>query len=136
MPVFLWGTSVSADFFDQEQADRHDRFQFDFPSRRLAGKVILAPGGSGGLGAATVALLAHEGAQVVVGYHQNTDRAERLAAALNNRGEGTVHCIQADIRKAEGRDRLLSVATGLGELYGLASFVGDPAPGQLQSTRR
>jgi pteridine reductase len=118
---------MSPDFFDQERADRYGRFQFDFPSRTLAGKVILIPGGSGGLGAATVALLAGEGAQVVVGYHQNTDRAERLAAALEGDGKGSVHCVQADIHQAEGRDRLLAAATGLGELYGLVSFVGDPA---------
>jgi 3-oxoacyl-[acyl-carrier protein] reductase len=65
----------------------------------LAGKVIMAPGGSGGLGAATVALLAREGAQVVVGYYQNRDRAKALAAAINE-GDGTrLHRPQADIRQ-------------------------------------
>jgi NADPH:quinone reductase-like Zn-dependent oxidoreductase len=70
---------MGSEFFDADQVARFDRFEFDFPPHRLAGKVILVPGGAGGLGAATAALLVQEGAQVVVGYHRSRERAERLA---------------------------------------------------------
>ncbi|HKZ53625.1 MAG TPA: SDR family NAD(P)-dependent oxidoreductase [Candidatus Acidoferrales bacterium] len=119
---------MGSDFVDAAWAARHERFEFEFPERTLAGKVILAPGGSGGLGAATVALLAQEGAQVVVGFHRDSARAERLTAALNARGPGRVHCVQGDLRQPEARNRLMETAAALtGEIYGLVSFLGDPA---------
>lgn len=121
---------MGSDFFDSARAARYERFEFDFPQRTLAGKVILAAGGAGGLGAATVALLVEEGAQVVVGYHQNQARAERLAATLNARGEGRVVCVGGDLRQPEARARLLDTAARLpGGLYALVNFIGDPAPG-------
>lgn len=119
---------MGSDFFDSACAARYERFEFDFPQRTLAGRVILAAGGAGGLGAATVALLVEEGAQVVVGYHQNRARAERLAAALNGRGEGRVVCVGGDLRQPQARTRLLETAAGLpGGLYALVNFLGDPA---------
>ncbi|MGH9803844.1 MAG: SDR family NAD(P)-dependent oxidoreductase [Candidatus Acidiferrales bacterium] len=118
----LWDDQVAA------RVERYERLEFDFPERTLAGKVILAPGGAGGLGAATVALLVREGARVVVGYRENRARAERLATVLNERGAGSVVCVAGDLRTAEARERLLEAAEKTaGELYGLVSFVGDPA---------
>lgn len=122
MPSQFWDEQLAA------LAARHERFEFDFPGRTLAGKVILAPGGGGGLGAATVALLAAEGAQVVVGYRQNRERAEKLAQALNSRGPGRVHLVAGDLRQAGDRQRLLETAAGVtGQIYGLVNFLGDPA---------
>lgn len=122
MPSQFWDDALAA------LAARHERFEYDFPARTLAGKVILAPGGAGGLGAATVALLAAEGAQVVVGYRQDRARAEKLAQALNNRGPGRVHLIEGDLRQPDARRRLVEAAAGVtGEIYGLVSFLGDPA---------
>ncbi|MFQ5776662.1 MAG: SDR family NAD(P)-dependent oxidoreductase [Terriglobia bacterium] len=118
---------MGSEFFDERRAASYERFEFDFPARPLAGKVVVAAGGAGGLGAATVALLAQEGAQVVVGYQQNHSRAERLAATLNARAEGRVYAVDGDLRTAEGRDRLLEAARLAGELYGLVNFLGDPA---------
>jgi len=122
MPSQFWDDQLAA------LAARHERFEFDFPARTLAGKVILAPGGAGGLGAATVALLVAEGAQVVVGYRLNRERAEKLAQALNARGPGRVHLVAGDLRQASDRKRLLETAAGVsGEIYGLVDFLGDPA---------
>ncbi|MGH9862001.1 MAG: hypothetical protein ACRD35_01110, partial [Candidatus Acidiferrales bacterium] len=73
MPSQFWDEDLAA------RAARYERFDYHFPQRSLTGKVILAPGGAGGLGAATVALLIAEGAQVVIGYRQNQVRAEDLA---------------------------------------------------------
>jgi NAD(P)-dependent dehydrogenase (short-subunit alcohol dehydrogenase family) len=122
MPSKFWDDQLAA------LAARHERFEYDFPARSLAGKVILAPGGAGGLGAATVALLTGEGAQVVVGYHQNRVRAEKLAQTLNARGPGRVHLCEGDLRRPDDRARLVETAAKVtGEIYGLVNFLGDPA---------
>lgn len=119
---------MSSEFFNPELAARYAKFDFDFPERALAGRVILMPGGSGGLGAALAALLAREGARVVVGYRNNRARAERLAETLNRRGPGQVLCIEGDLREAVACERLFAEALRLtGEVYGLVNFLGDPA---------
>jgi NAD(P)-dependent dehydrogenase (short-subunit alcohol dehydrogenase family) len=121
MPSQFWDKELAA------LAERYERFEYDFPARTLAGKVILAPGGAGGLGAATVALLAAEGAQVVVAYRQDTARAEKLAGVLNSRGPGKVHLVEGDLRQPEARHRLVEKGAAVGEIYGLVNFLGDPA---------
>ena len=122
MPSMFWDEQLAA------LVARYERFEFDFPERTLRGKVILAPGGAGGLGAATVALLVQEGARVVVGFRENRGRAERLAAALNERGRGSVLCVEGDLRTANARERLLEAAEQTaGELHGMVSFLGDAA---------
>jgi NAD(P)-dependent dehydrogenase (short-subunit alcohol dehydrogenase family) len=122
MPSKFWDEQLAA------LAARHERFEFDFPARSLAGKVILAPGGAGGLGAATVALLVSEGALIVVGYHQNTERAKQLAETLNARGPGRIQLVAGDLRQAGDRQRLVEAAASVTrEIYGLVDFLGDPA---------
>lgn len=127
---------MPSEFFDPARAARYAKFDFDFPERPLADKVILAPGGSGGLGAALVSLLVREGAQVVVGYRSNRARAAQLAETLNRRSEarspeasgGKVVCIEGDLRDAAAREHLVEQATRLtGEIYSLVNFLGDPA---------
>ncbi len=121
MPSKFWNKDLAA------LGARYERFHFDFPTRTLAGKVILAPGGAGGLGAATVALLALEGAQVVVGYRENRARAQKLAQALNKRRRGRVHLVEGDLRQPEARRKLVEEGRSLGDIYGLVNFLGDPA---------
>ena len=118
---------MPSQFRDEQLAARYERFEYDFPERTLAGRVIICAGGAGGLGAATTALLVREGARVVVGYHRQRERAERLAAALAG-GPGKLHLVEGDLRQAEARRRLVEAAARLtGEVYGLVSFLGDPA---------
>ncbi len=55
----------------------------------LQGRLALVTGGSSGIGAACVALLAAQGASVMIGYNQGRERARALCDGLP--GEG--HCI-------------------------------------------
>lgn len=92
----------------------------------LQGLEIVLAGGSGGLGAAAVDLLAAGGARLTISYFSNADRAQRFAdkAAI----------VQADLVKAADRVRLLDSAPSL---YGLVVFTGDPSrvkdPAELEA---
>lgn len=78
--------------------------------------VILA-GGSGGLGQASVRLLAKDPeCNLVISYRSNQERASKLSDF------GRI--VQADLHSAGDRRRLLDAAT---DLYGLVVFTGDPA---------
>lgn len=52
----------------------------------LLGKVAVVTGGSNGIGAAAVRMLAQDGARVVVSYNKGEDRARALIAALPGTG--------------------------------------------------
>lgn len=81
----------------------------------LAGREIVVVGGAGGIGSAVSALLAAEGARLVVSYYRHRERAAKWS------DRATV--IQADITRAEDRARLLAAAPAL---YGLVVLAGDP----------
>jgi 3-oxoacyl-[acyl-carrier protein] reductase len=57
----------------------------------LGGKVAVVTGGSSGIGAASVRLLAEAGAKVVVGYNKGLDRAAALIAELPGAGHKAMH---------------------------------------------
>jgi 3-oxoacyl-[acyl-carrier protein] reductase len=57
----------------------------------LAGKVAVVTGGSSGIGAASVKLLAAAGARVVVGYNKGADRAAAVVAQLPGDGHQPIH---------------------------------------------
>ncbi|HEY3837468.1 MAG TPA: SDR family oxidoreductase [Bryobacteraceae bacterium] len=88
----------------------------------LRGREIILAGGTGGLGAATASLLAEEGATLILGYHANHERAERVAQGA--------HLIQADLASEEDRTALLDAAD---DLYGLVILSGDPSRGAILS---
>lgn len=103
-------------------------FEFAFEERPLAGKTVLVAGGSGGLGSATVALLAGEGARVVCGYRSGRERAEALRDAVRRRCGAELVLAEGDIADEEARKRCIDAADALGEgIYGLVCCTGDPA---------
>jgi NAD(P)-dependent dehydrogenase (short-subunit alcohol dehydrogenase family) len=115
-------------FLDPEQAKRHGEYRYDFNRRALAGRVVLLPGGMGGLGAAITALLLQDGALPVVAYRSNRGRALAFQQKLQDLYGGPVSMVEADVEQEEGRQKALQAALDLkGDLYGLVALTGDPA---------
>jgi 3-oxoacyl-[acyl-carrier protein] reductase len=65
-------------------------------SPSLGGKVAVVTGGSSGIGAASVRLLAAAGARVVVGYNKGADRAAALIAELPDSGHRAMYLPMED----------------------------------------
>ena len=109
-------------------ARAYNSLDFDFNELSLAGRVVLVAGGTGGLGSATVALLARDGATVIAGYKNDRRRAEALKNAVEARYKAKVVLVEGDIAESEVRARYLAAADTLGDgLYGMVCFTGDPA---------
>lgn len=82
----------------------------------LRGKKALVTGGSRGIGAATVRLLAFAGADVAVGYHVRSDDANAVVEEARSAGVHAI-AIAADVSTREGADSLAQIAIDdLGEL--------------------
>jgi 3-oxoacyl-[acyl-carrier protein] reductase len=119
---------MTSQYWDESQADAHRQFRYAFPERALAGETVIVAGGSGGLGAATVALLAREGARLVVGYRANRERAEALRRSMAESFQCTISLVGGDIAAPEVRHAYLAAAEKTGvPLAGAAIFPGDPA---------
>jgi NAD(P)-dependent dehydrogenase (short-subunit alcohol dehydrogenase family) len=115
-------------FLDAEQVKRQADYRFDFGRKGLAGKVVLVPGGAGGLGAAITALLLTEGALPVVVHRGNRGRALAFQQKLQDQYGGPVTLVEGDVDDSESRPRILDAAFSLkGEVYGLVVLTGDPA---------
>lgn len=105
-----------------------NKSDIDINERPLAGRVVLVAGATGGLGSATSALLARDGAAVVAGYLGDRARAEALKQALEARYKTTLHLVEGDIADPSVRSLYVETADAVGEgLYGLVCFTGDPA---------
>jgi NAD(P)-dependent dehydrogenase (short-subunit alcohol dehydrogenase family) len=127
---------MASQFFDENTAAEYRKFEFAFENASLRDKVIALAGGTGGLGAATAALLVQHGARVVAGYQGDTGRAHQMQIALKAYGEGEVTPCQADITSAVGRGQLLAAAEKAGPLFGLVVLAGDPARGDSEEILR
>jgi NAD(P)-dependent dehydrogenase (short-subunit alcohol dehydrogenase family) len=118
---------MASSYWDETLAARYRAFQYSFAARPLAGRLVIIAGGTGGLGAATTMLLAHEGAKVVVGFRSNRARAEALRAAVASQTGEKISLVEGDLVLPEVRRAYLDAAADLGPLEGGAIFPGDPA---------
>jgi 3-oxoacyl-[acyl-carrier protein] reductase len=66
----------------------------------LKGRVALVTGASSGIGAATAAVLADQGAKIAIGYHRNEAGAEDVRASIVAAG-GVAVAIRADMRRSD-----------------------------------
>ena len=113
---------------DPEQSRRYAEYRYDFSRKTLAGRVVLVPGGAGGLGAAIVALLVQDGAIPVVGYRSNRGNALAFQQKLQDLYGGLVHLVEGDVADPEARKRYVEAALAVkGEIYGVVGLTGDPA---------
>jgi 3-oxoacyl-[acyl-carrier protein] reductase len=90
--------------------------------QQLQGKVAIVTGGSSGIGAAAVRMLADEGASVVVGYHHGVERAQAIIAKLPGDGHramqieledsATMRQAADEVRGAFGRADILVNSAG------------------------
>jgi 3-oxoacyl-[acyl-carrier protein] reductase len=115
-------------FLDAEQVKRQADYRFDFGRKGLAGRVVLIPGGAGGLGSAITALMLMEGALPVVVHRGQRGRALAFQQKLQDHYGGPVTLVEGDVDDPESRPRILDAAFDLkGEVYGLVVLTGDPA---------
>src|SRR5688572_4251511 len=112
------GTTAGRTNAAHRQEDRSQVYRY---GEGQAMKTVILAGGSGGLGAAAARLVAQRGFLPVIGYRRNRERAESLAREVSGQA------IEGDILQPSGRSGLIDAARRVGELYGLAVFVGDPA---------
>ena len=124
---------MASKYWDDALAARYRSFRYGFPEGTLAGRVIVIAGGSGGLGAATVTLLAREGARLVVGYRANRQRAQELARAVEQQFQNKLTLVEGDISNSAVRQAYWDAAASFGApLYGAVIFPGDPARAKLE----
>ncbi|HEX9759543.1 MAG TPA: SDR family NAD(P)-dependent oxidoreductase [Candidatus Acidoferrales bacterium] len=75
----------------------------------LTGKAALITGGSRGIGAAAVKMLAQAGADVVFNYHRSRDAAQQVAQEARRHGT-RVESIKADLGKMRDAEKLVKFA--------------------------
>jgi len=116
---------MSSKYLDEERQARRGRQEYAFDDN-LEDRTVLVAGGAGGLGTAVCARLMKAGADVVLGYARDSERAQGVKEALEQRYERGVRLLQADITTDEGRQAALE-AIDDETLYGAVVCVGDPA---------
>jgi 3-oxoacyl-[acyl-carrier protein] reductase len=75
----------------------------------IDGKVVIVTGSSRGIGAAIAQALGHQGATVIINYHNNRKKAETvLAQVKENGGNGII--FKADVRNADAVNAMVDNA--------------------------
>jgi 3-oxoacyl-[acyl-carrier protein] reductase len=92
----------------------------------LKGKIAVVTGGSSGIGATTVRMLAAEGATVYVSYNKGRERAEKLIAGLPGSGHAPIRIVLED--SATMRDAAKTVGDAHGRVDILVNSAGFTKP--------
>ncbi len=116
---------MSSKYVDKERLARRDRQEYGFDDS-LTGRSVLVAGGSGGLGAAVCARLMAAGADIVLGFARDAERAEAVKAGLERGSDRSVELARADIGSDEGREALIA-RLDPSTFYGAVVCVGDPS---------
>lgn len=128
---------MTSAYWDEGLAQRYRQFRYEFPERSLQERAVVVAGGTGGLGAATVFLLAHEGAKIVVGYRSNRGRAEALRRGIQQQLQNEITLVEGDLGSPEVRRNYFDAIEKLGGLLaGAAIFPGDPARVNFEGLKR
>ena len=112
-------------YLDVGRQERRARYEYEF-NDRLDGRSVLVAGGGGGLGAAVCGRLMRAGADVVLGYAHNSERAMAVKNALEAQYEGGIRLLEADITSDAAHARILAEIDDEA-FYGAVVCVGDPA---------
>jgi NAD(P)-dependent dehydrogenase (short-subunit alcohol dehydrogenase family) len=119
---------MASQFWDEKRAERYSQFRYEFPVNSLRQKTVVVAGGSGGVGAATVALLAAEGASLVVGYRAHRARAENLQSAMREQFQCEISLVPGDLADPAVPAAYQAAVQKSGSPFaGAAIFPGDPA---------
>ncbi|MGH9746062.1 MAG: SDR family NAD(P)-dependent oxidoreductase [Candidatus Acidiferrales bacterium] len=119
---------MTSPHWDEVRAEAYAQFRFEFPQNSLAGRTVIVAGGTGGLGAATVALLARESAYLIVGYHRDRERATKLSASVEKQFGAKLALVEGDIADPGVRRKYLEACEkAAAPLAGAAIFPGNPA---------
>jgi NAD(P)-dependent dehydrogenase (short-subunit alcohol dehydrogenase family) len=87
------------------------------------GLCVIATGSASGLGAATAAILAKDGARIVVNYSSSQKEAEQTADLCRTAG-GEVVVVQGDVSRDEDCKRIAAAAASWGKLDALINNAG------------
>jgi 3-oxoacyl-[acyl-carrier protein] reductase len=119
---------MASSHWDEQLAARYRAFHYDFADRTLAGRLIVVAGGTGGLGAATVSLLAREGAKLIVGYRANRERAQALRRVVRDNFAQEITLVEGDIIQPDVRlVYIAAIDAAKSPLAGAAIFPGEAA---------
>lgn len=95
------------------------------PGREILGRTALVTGGSSDIGGAIVRSLARRGADVVIHYHSNAEKAAAVAVDVRALGR-QAWTLQADLSLADAARRLAAEASALAPLDILVNNAGTP----------
>src|SRR6201992_665642 len=87
------------------------------------GFCAIIPGSASGLGAATAAILAKDGARIVVNYSSSKKEAEETADLCRTAG-GEVVVVQGDVSSDEDCKRIVAAAAPWGGVHALINNAG------------